>query len=93
MIIYTAVAALHNKYEKKKDKNKLNKMEDINKLTPGSIFLKILETIMWIIGGYFYYNCHYAKGVVSSNSDKMLGLWGWCCCLPCYILYHLVRPC
>ena len=52
-----------------------------------------MDIALTIAAYYFYFQCNYAKGVVSSTSDKILGFLGACCCNLLYVIYHVVNPC
>ena len=52
-----------------------------------------IDFAITIAAYYFYFKCHYSKGMVSSTSDKILGFLGACCCHLLYVIYHLVVPC
>jgi len=93
-VFSTIGTAMYNKYSNKYSNKDDKFMRDlINKFWPLIYVAYILETIIWFWGLYLYFKCNWAKGVVSSNSDKILGFLGWTCCHPFYLMYHLVRPC
>ena len=52
-----------------------------------------IDFAITIAAYYFYFQCNYATGVVSSTSDKILGFLGACCCHLLYVIYHIVVPC
>jgi hypothetical protein len=64
-----------------------------NSLMPLLYVGYIIDICLMVVAYYYYFKCNFAKGVVSSTSDKVLGFLGACCCHLLYVIYHVVVPC
>jgi hypothetical protein len=64
-----------------------------NSLVPLIYVAYIVDIALMVLAYYYYFKCNFAKGVVSSGSDKVLGFLGACCCNLLYVIYHVVVPC
>ena len=65
----------------------------VNKTTPLTYIIYVIDLCILAAAFYYYFKCNFAEGVISSNTDKVLGFLGACCCHVLYIVYHVVVPC